>query len=135
MEEEQKMISRENMQMLGLTIQKISCLPKNKQIRNPDSSFHPLGTVEVNEVLDLDPHPNTLEREDFLSHPTRSRNRPRNVKKRPQSIRVRGKESPEKRRSSLKPINSEYQNPIYEARILSYRELIFKLQWTYGLYS
>ena len=35
----------------------------------------------------------------------------------------------------MKPVNNEYQNTVYEGRIESYRELLFKLQWSYGLYS
>lgn len=65
--------------------------------------------------------------------------RVRTVTKRPQTIAMRLKDSssPDKmrRRSSMRPINIEYANPIYEARITSYRELIFKLQWSYGIFS
>jgi hypothetical protein len=34
----------------------------------------------------------------------------------------------------MKPVNSEYANPIYEARISSYRELLFRMQWSSGSY-
>jgi len=65
--------------------------------------------------------------------------RVRAVTIRPQTIAMRRKDSssPDKmrRRSSMRPINIEYANPIYEARITSYRELIFKLQWSYGIFS
>ncbi len=78
-----------------------------------------------------------MESDKFLVRRAVSQHRSRGIKKRPQSIRVREKEclSPEKRRSSYRPISSEYQNPVYEARILSYRELLFKMQWSYGFYS
>ena len=35
----------------------------------------------------------------------------------------------------MRPVNIEYINPVYEARINSYRELLFKLQWSYGIFS
>jgi hypothetical protein len=53
------------------------------------------------------------------------------------AIRVRDKsapQTPERRRRPSKPINPEYANPIYDARIQSYRELLFKLLWSYGRY-
>lgn len=34
----------------------------------------------------------------------------------------------------MRPSNSEYANPVYEGRILSYRELLFRMNWSYGNY-
>lgn len=44
--------------MLGLTIQKISCLPKSKQARMAETSLNPLETVGACEVVNLENYEN-----------------------------------------------------------------------------
>jgi hypothetical protein len=127
------------MQMLGLTIQKMSYSQKNK--KGSCCELIPEHTTYglTPELLNFENTENMLYNDSFLgkkmqfnpSHPTRV-----SSSKRPQSIRVRDKSSPknDKRRRSVKPVNSEYTNPIYDARISSYRELLFRLHWSYGHY-
>jgi hypothetical protein len=126
--------------MLGLTIQKISYAQKNKK-----NSCYEMGTELA--TLGLTPEVLTFQRTEhmlpnrsfaeskFQLANTSTTNRVKSSK-RPQSIRVRDKGSPtnDRRRRSMKPVNSEYANPIYEGRISSYRELLFRMNWSYGNY-
>ena len=138
LEEEHRNINRENMQMLGLTIQKISYSQKNKK-----GSFGEMISEQTTygltpELLNIENTENMLYNDSFIGKKLQftvgvGKNRVKSSK-RPQSIRVRDQTSPkiDKRRRSVKPINNEYSNPIYDARIFSYRELLFRLNWSYN---
>lgn len=52
LEEEHRLISRENMQLLGLTIQKINYLPKNKKGGRTETAEGMIATVQP-EVLNF----------------------------------------------------------------------------------
>lgn len=140
LEEEHRIINRENMQMLGLTIQKVSYALKSK--KNSCAELLPEQTTIglTPELLSFENTENLQYNDSFIGkklqfHPLPTHKKP-STTKRPQSIRVRDKSSPknDKRRRSVKPINSEYSNPIYEGRITSYREFLFRLNWTHGQY-
>jgi hypothetical protein len=140
LEEEHRLINLENMQMLGLTIQKVSYAQKSKKNSTCEvpSEMATLGLTP--EVLFFQKTEQMVPNRSFVEsklHPCFVSGSSRvKSSKRPQSIRVRDNSSPslEKRKRSVKPVNSDYANPVYDARIASYRELLFRMHWSYGQY-